>query len=264
MAERMSAPDVTMRVTDGRADVVLANRAHHNAMTLDMWRRLRDLAGTCAGDENVHVVVVRGDGTDAFCAGADITEFLEFRHHPDAIRTYDAAVAEAEDAVSSIGKPTVAAMRGVCMGGGVTIAAACDVRLAADDLRIAIPAARLGVAYPRSTVSRLVDLVGGGPAFDLLATARAVGAEEALRMGLVNQVGPAETLDERVAAYVRLLRRAAPLSIRAARLAVRAAQHPSPELLAELAEIEAAAADSDDYREGIAAFLDKRPPRFGH
>jgi enoyl-CoA hydratase/carnithine racemase len=259
----LPVPDVTVRVTDGTAEVAIANRARRNAMTLAMWRRLREVAEACAGDGAVEVVVVRGAGEEAFCAGADISEFQEFRHDPDAIRTYDAAVAAAEAALWSLGKPSVAALRGACMGGGVTIAAACDVRLAADDVRLAIPAARLGVTYPRSTVRRLVDLVGGGAAFDLLATARVVEAEEALRLGLVNQVGPPETLDERVAAYVRLLRRAAPLSVRAARLAVRAALRPDDaEAQAELDGVEAAAAASEDYREGIAAFLDKRPPRF--
>jgi enoyl-CoA hydratase len=260
----LMTPRLRLDVLKRVARITIENARRRNAMTLQMWERIPALAAKCGQELDVRCVVITGEGAEAFSAGADISEFRRHRLDARAIQRYDAAVVEAVTAIAGIGKPTLAVMRGICIGGGAALAIACDLRFAATDLRFAIPAARLGTLYPRVTVRRLVDLIGSSGALDLLLSARTVFAEEALRLGLVNRVGAPTELEAIAEEYVEAILNGALLSIRGAWLSVRAAERwgDSATVNAELDEIEEAVAMSADYQEGISAFLEKRPPKF--
>jgi len=255
----------TSETTGAVARIRVDNPARRNAMTYEMWRDLASAVDRLGHDPAVRVVVVEGAGGH-FVSGADISEFEARRGTAEAVAAYNAAVDAATAALASCPKPTLARITGVCIGGGLGIAMACDLRLAAGDARFAIPAARLGIAYPLEDVRRLVELVGPAAATDILCTGRTLGAAEALALGLVNRVAAADDLDRMVEETAGALAANAPLSIAASRAAVRAmlpGATAADRAAAELAAERCAA--SADYAEGRRAFMEKRPPRFqGH
>jgi enoyl-CoA hydratase/carnithine racemase len=256
--------DVRVEVEPGIGWIVISQPARRNALNRAMWRRLAEIVNELAARDDVGCLVLRGEGTAAFSAGADVSELGGAAPDVDsADAAYSGVVAAAETALVDCPKLTVAMLHGICMGGGVVLALACDLRFADDGLRFAIPAARLGVVYPPPTVARLARLIGPSAALDLLASAREVGSEEALKLGLVNRVKAAPDLETAVREYSGQVASGAQLSIRGAKLAVRAAEEPANQALRdELDAVQRAAAASGDHREGIAAFLQKRPPRF--
>jgi enoyl-CoA hydratase/carnithine racemase len=245
-----------------RGLIVLDQPSRLNAMTLAMWRQLEGAMAELANDDRITTIVVRGMGS-AFSAGADITEFASLRSTPSDIDRYEANVAAAQRALLETRKPTIALLHGACSGGGAVIALCCRIRFADDSLRFSIPAARIGLVYDRVAVGRLVAAVGPALAYDMLISARTLTSDEALRTGLVNAVIPAADLDRHVEEYTDRVAMLAPISQRGAWAAVRAAEEPTEEKWRlELAELERAAFASADYQEAVAAFLDKRPPRF--
>jgi enoyl-CoA hydratase/carnithine racemase len=256
--------DLVSSDRDGPIGTVTLNQPKkHNAMTLAMWEELRRSVDELDEDPGVRVVVVRGAGAGAFCAGADITEFLEKRANAEQNESYTRAYVEAQDRIAAARKPTIAMIHGVCAGGGTGIALACRLRFCDDRLRFSIPAARLGVVYDFGSVARLVGCVGPSFAYDILVSARAVGAEEALRLGLVNEVHPHEELEARVVDYARRVAEHSPISIEGTGVVVDAVGDPDNEALRrEAHEFEHRSASSDDYLEGIRAFLEKRKPVF--
>lgn len=243
--------------------VTLSQPDRLNALTLAMWRELRDAVVSLARDPIVRVIVVRGEGGADFSAGADISEFSRVRGSAGAAQVYTGAVGDALQALLDARRPTIAQVHGACVGGGAAIAVACMMRFVDDGLRFAITAARLGVVYEGEAIGALVRLVGPGRALDILLSGRSVGAAEALRIGLANEVVSAPELETRVREYAEILAANAPISMEGAIVAVRAAQgRASAESEAELRELKRKAIESDDYREGTQAFLDKRRPRF--
>lgn len=251
------------REPEGIAWIVLRNPERRNAVRLEMWQAIPDVVARLAADPSVRVLALRGAGEEAFASGADISEFSTHRQDAASARAYEAVTARAFAALSSFERPVVAVIRGICIGGGLALAATADLRLAADDARIALPAARLGLGYHLSGVERLVDLVGASVAAELFFTARQYDASEALRIGLVNRVVPAAELDDFAARYLRDIARNAPLTLRAAKGAIAEVRRD-----AERRDVDtvnrmiAACFESADYAEGVAAFLAKRPPRF--
>lgn len=243
--------------------IVLSHPERRNALTLEMWGELADAVGALAADPEVRVVVVRGDGNDAFSAGADISEFPRRRTEPADVRHYQERVVRAERALIALRKPTIALMHGACAGGGAGIALSCAVRFADDRLRFSIPAARLGVVYEREIVARLMREVGPAATLDVLVSARTIDAAEALRIGLVSAVWPADALEARVMRYADAIAQNAPLSVLGAWLAIKVAeQSETPRWGEEFEQVRAQALESDDYREGVRAFLEKRRPTF--
>jgi enoyl-CoA hydratase/carnithine racemase len=208
-------------------------------MTLAMWRELAKGVQQLDARDDIAAVVIRGAGQYAFCAGADVSEFQSVRHNARAIAAYDRAIAAAEDAIATTRVPTIAMMHGICAGGGAAIALACDLRFAGEDLRFSIPAAKLRAVYPASTVTRLVRIAGRGAALDVLASARIVDGREALALRLVDRMVASDGLESFVLGYATALGRHASLSIRAALLAVRAAEDPSNvRIRAELRQVQ--------------------------
>jgi enoyl-CoA hydratase len=256
--ERMIA-----RVEGAVARVIFNNPARHNAVGYDMWLAVPRILAALAGDGAVRCVVLEGAGDKAFVSGADISEFGEKRDSADAVRLYNEAVDAATSALHAFAKPVIAKIRGYCIGGGMAIAIAADLRLAAADARFGIPAARLGLGYAFPGVKRLVDIVGPAFAREIFFTARRFDAAEALAMGLVNRVVDPAALEERVAETARSIAANAPLTVAAAKLCIgEALKDAGGRDLEACAQAVAACFASEDYAEGRAAFAAKRDPVF--
>ena len=259
----MGTPTLHYRTDGPVARLTIDNPARRNAMTLDMWAALPELVRRAEADPEVRVILLRGAGEAAFCAGADITQFSDKRSGEARGRVYDGAVEAAQAALSAAGKPTVAYVRGVCFGGGVGIALSCDLRVAAADARFRIPAARLGLGYAFANVELVAGRIGASAAADLLFTARTVDAEEARRLGIVGRVFGTEQADAAVEELVAAIGGNAPLTLRAVKRALVELARPAAER--DTGAVDAllrACLDSEDYREGQAAFKEKREPRF--
>ena len=205
---------------DGVAWLVLRNPERLNAVRLEMWQVIPPLIRELEADPAVAVVVMRGDGMEAFASGADISEFSTHRKDAASASAYERTTAHAFTALTAFAKPLIAMIHGVCIGGGLALAASADLRIAADDARFALPAARLGLGYHLNGVERLVRLLGPSAAAELFFTARRYDAAEALRIGLVNQVVPKEDLEAFTALRARHRRQ------RAAHAARREARDP--------------------------------------
>jgi enoyl-CoA hydratase/carnithine racemase len=249
-------------VDTGIGLITFNNPERRNAMSVEMWRGLVDILDRFEADESVRVVVLTGAGAKAFVSGADISQFDSQRADANAQREYDKLTSGGRERLAAFPRPVIARIRGYCLGGGLGLAMQADIRIAAEDSEFGIPAARLGVAYGPAMVRQLVSLVGPGHARMLLYSGNRIDANEAARIGLVNQVVADEDLSDVVVDLARGIADNAPLSVRAAKLAVAAAVDPDGADTAELDAAVAACFDSEDYKEGRAAFAGKRPPRF--
>ncbi len=235
----------------------------HNALNAAVWSGLKEAVVDLDRAPEIRVIVVRGAGDKAFISGADIREFEEIRGDSTAARAYDQLSEETWGALESCSTPIIAMVNGLCYGGGVSVAASCDLRIASAEARFAIPALRLGLAYPLHAVERLVQIVGAGTASDLLLTGRVVGADEAVRLGLVHRVSPAEQLQDLVRREAEGMASGAPRTLAAHKLAIQQVAKASAERdTAAIRDAIRHCFDSEDYREGVRAFLEKRPPRF--
>ena len=264
MSETLSADEALLLRIDGAvAEIVINNPARHNAVSLPMWQRLGDLLDGLAKDDAVRVLVLSGAGGKAFAAGADISRFESERATAEASRHYNSVSAAASTKLYEFPRPTIARINGYCIGGGLALALCCDLRIAATDATFAIPAAKLGLGYALPGMKRLVEVVGPAAAMDIFFTARRLGAEEALRIGLVNQVVPVEQLVATVAETTDRICRNAPLTVAAAKAAIRElSKLPDQQDHAAIACMVEACFASEDFKEGRRAFLEKRPPRF--
>jgi enoyl-CoA hydratase len=245
------------------ATVTFNNPAKLNALSRDMRAALPDLLKTLNGDTEVRVIVVTGAGDRAFASGADISEFGDQRTRPEARGAYDRGQAALTGAWAEVDKPVIAMIRGYCLGGGLLTALASDIRIASDDSQFGIPAARLGLGYGFGGVTALLNLVNPATAAEILFSARRFPAAEALRMGLINQIVPVDRLHDTVYGLADSIARNAPLTIAAAKSAIRAAAQPPEQR--DLARVQAqieACFRSADYLEGQRAFAEKRPPEF--
>jgi enoyl-CoA hydratase len=249
---------------DGNVATVVFNRAEvRNAISLAMWGEIAEITQRLAEDDSVRAILFRGAGEKAFASGADISEFQENRKDKATAVAYNKTVETAEAAIRHCGKPTIAMIYGFCMGGGMAIAMACDLRFAATGSRFGIPAARLGIIYDFDSVHQLVGLVGPGYAKDILFSARSLDAEEAFRIGLIQRLLPAAELESHTLDYLKVVAANAPLSVRGAKAQVAAIFEGATEAhrdQMQTARLETF--DSEDYKEGTRAFLEKRPPRF--
>jgi enoyl-CoA hydratase/carnithine racemase len=239
------------------------NPARHNAVSIDMWQAVPDILAEFERDDAIRVVVLHGAGGKAFVSGADISEFEEKRASAEAVAAYNEISTRASAAIIHFPKPTIAMIQGYCIGGGLALALCCDLRLAADNSRFAVPAAKLGLGYAYDGIKRLIDVVGPSFAKEIFYTARQFDTAEALQMGLVNRVVPAAEIETYVRDTAGMIGGNAPLTIRAVKLNVNeAVKDPGQrDLAAAQAAVDACFA-SVDYVEGRTAFLEKRKPAF--
>jgi enoyl-CoA hydratase/carnithine racemase len=245
------------------ATVVFSNVERRNAVTYDMWRDFPLRLAELGADPQVRVVVVQGDGDRAFISGADISQFERMRDTEDAQASYNRAVDAAYQAPVLCPKPVIAKIRGYCFGGGLGLAAACDLRMCSDDSSFRMPAARMGLGYSFTGLRRFVQVLGAANAADIFYSARVFDANDALRMGLVSRVVPPADLDAAVDAWTALVADNAPLTVAAGKRAIRAALEDRVDRDIEaLAAAIHACVTSSDYREGRTAFMEKRAPKF--
>jgi len=245
------------------ATLVFHNPERHNSLSLQMWQDAAAALDEFAAADEVRAIIVTGSGEKSFASGADISEFEKVRANAEGAATYDIALERFWTALGDNPKPTIAKIRGFCLGGGLNIAACCDLRVCGESSRFGVPAAKLGLGYGVSTMRRLVAIAGPQFALEMLLTARHFTSGEARDIGLVNHVVPDAEVESYVRTMVEGIARNAPLTIRAAKGVIH-------ELLEDASKQDLAAADtlvkdcfdSEDYREGRRAFLEKRKPEF--
>lgn len=252
---------LTSRMSGGIGEIVIDRPARRNALTFAMWNGLADLVEEMSSRPDARVIVLRGEGGH-FSAGADIGEFDSLRGDAAGARRYEAANSRAFAAVRMAPVPVITAIRGICFGGGFGLAAAADLRLATPDALFAVPAARLGLAYPQDAMIDIVSSTGPQMARYLAFTGARITASDALACGFLLEISDADALDARVSEIARGIAANAPLSVRASKLSIAAAVTGDRDAARMAQETGDLTFESPDYAEGRAAFRDKRPPRF--
>lgn len=261
--EPASAPSSSDLLYEQRGAIAILtfNRPDaRNAMTWDMYQGLYDACERVDADESVRVFVLRGAGDKAFVAGTDISQFRAFtspQHALDYEKSQNRNIGRVED----VKKPTIAMIRGFAVGGGASIALACDLRIAATDAKIGVPVARtLGNTLSMTTLARIVQYIGPSRTKELLFTARLIGAEEGRAAGVFNEVVPPEQLEARTIEVAEQIAANAPLTIRSIKEGVRRLMEHAR--IGEAEDLVQMAYQSHDFKEGVDAFLNKRPPRW--
>jgi enoyl-CoA hydratase/carnithine racemase len=248
---------------DGVGLITFNQPEKRNAMSMEMWTGLGDILDEFAEDSSVSCVILTGSGNKAFVSGADISQFEKNRNSADAQVLYDKATSVGRNKLIAFKKPVVARIRGFCMGGGLAIAMATDIRIASSDSQFGIPAARLSIAYAPDAVRRLIDLVGPAHARMILYTAKRIDAVEAERIGLINRMTSEDDLNEVVLDIARTIADNAPLSVAASKLTIN--EMLKDEHDRDMAAVKKAMEtcfDSADFKEGRTAFMEKRAPKF--
>ncbi len=250
------------------ATVTINRPAQRNAISLDMWVALTELLRDLDADRDVRCVIITGAsspdrGTEAFSAGADISDFEQHRSDSTKGRVYNAAVDGLLETVAEIGTPVISMIRGFAAGGGCELAVATDLRIAAEGSRLGIPVARLGITIGHREMYGLVNLVGKGNALYILLSGRLLDSDEALRIGLVNQVVPADRLEEVTYKLANDIAALAPLSHAVNKKTMnQVLAKPALDLTPDEADLPLTQFDTRDYHEGFRAFLEKRRPQF--
>ncbi len=243
--------------------IIFNNPAKRNAMSMDMYEAMADALQDYARDPAIRVVLLKGAGDKAFVSGADISEFKEKRSSAESTLIYDAASNRAAKALRECPKPTIAMIRGFCMGGGMGTAVGCDIRIASDDSRFGVPAAKLGVGYRYERLKQLEALVGPSFTMEIFYTGRQFSAQEALTMGLINRLLPVVELENYVLDYANTIAGNAPLTIAAVKKSVvEMGKNESARDIAACDKMVDACFASKDYIEGRDAFMEKRKAVF--
>ena len=241
--------------------LIFNNPDRRNAVSVDMWEAIPGVLEKFNADPEVRVLVLAGAGDKAFVSGADISQFEQQRSSADAVQRYEELAEGAQLKLQTFDKPTVAMIRGYCLGAGVNIANVCDLRIASDDARLGIPAARMGLGYRASSMKNLVDIIGAANAREVMITGRQFTGAEAREMGWVNKVVPAAELEAETKKWCEMIGGNAPLTMRAAKRIIR-------EVSRNEYDVEKCRAwmkecfESADYKEGRKAFMEKRKPVF--
>ncbi len=243
--------------------IIFNNPDKHNAVSMEMWQSVPMAFDAFNQDPDVRVVILKGAGEKAFVSGADISQFKERRSSTEAVAQYNATSDSAAEAIRSCPKPTIAMVRGYCIGGGAATATNCDIRIVSDDAKFGVPAGKLGLGYRYPGVKRLTDLVGPQFTAEIFFTARQFNAQEALVMGLVNRVVPVAELESTVREYAATIARNAPLTLAAVKRAlIEYGKDDDKRDLALCDKMVNHCFTSEDYKEGQTAFMEKRKPQF--
>ncbi|KKK38652.1 hypothetical protein WQ57_07680 [Mesobacillus campisalis] len=253
-----------MEVEDDIGTIYINRPEKRNALTYDMWLDLADLVDACNSNPEIKVIIFRSTTGKAFSAGADIGEFKTMRYTAEGAEKYNDATMVLEEKIAQSIKPSIAMISGFCVGGGCEIAVACDFRFSDSTGRFGITPAKLGLIYNTPGTKNLVDLVGPSNAKDILFTGRIINAEEAMQMGLINRMIEPVQLEQETYEFARLICQNAQMAVRGSKTIINKVLHGDVKDSEETAELVLQSFVSDDYREGVSAFLEKRKPNFNY
>src|SRR5579883_1312325 len=254
---------ILQNVMDGVGIVTFNNPEKRNAMSIEMWEGFGRALTELRDDAAVRVVILRGAGDKAFMSGADISQFEKNRHNAEASEEYNRKSDAQRALLANFPKPTIACIRGFCLGGGMQVAMSADMRFAAHNSQFGIPAAKLGIAYGYDGLKHLVSLVGPSQARLLMYTGMRIDSAEALRIGLVDRVFDEGKLWDETLEIDRTISNNAPLSITASKITIaQVLKDKGDRDMAAVKAIATACMDSEDFREGRQAFMEKRKPKF--
>ena len=259
----MTTNKMILNIKSNVAYITFNNPEKHNAVSLDMWDSLEEMLNQCEKDHNVRVVVLNGAGGKSFVSGADISKFEKERSTKEAVLHYNSRTQKVYERLESFPKPTIAMIDGYCIGGGLNVAVCCDIRICSKKSQFAMPAAKLSLGYPFSSIKRLFDIMGPGMSKHFMFTAERILADEALSCGLVQKLVEDGNLEEFVNNYAEKIAGNAPLTIKAMKnIGIEILKNPNDRNLEECKKLAEACFDSNDYVEGRRAFMEKRKPNF--
>lgn len=261
MIDNSTLANIHSYVEDKVGYIILDNPSRLNAISLSMWEKIGLLLEEYKNNKSIRCVALKGKGTKAFSAGADISEFNDNRSRSDSVLKYDNISKNTLQILQNFSKPTIALIDGYCIGGGLATALSCDIRLASKKSTFAIPAAKLGLAYDYLGIKKLRDIIGPSRAKYIFFTARQFASNEALQMGIIEQVFNNSDFDLCTLEVLNSISYNAPLTIASAKLAIDADPHDN-EMIERCKEFEQICFSSKDYEEGRLAFSEKRKPIF--
>jgi enoyl-CoA hydratase len=261
-ALKTTTENIYLEKKESIATIYLNRPEKRNAMNYEMWCKLPELLQEVDSDPKLKVLVLRGVNEVAFCAGADISEFKKIRSNSETSRLYDQATFRAFDTLSNMKKPTIALIQGYCVGGGAGLALACDLRFSDHDGRFGITPSKLGLVYSTAATKRIVDIAGASRALDILMSGRIMDVQEAFHIGFVDRIIDSDKIEMETYEYVNLIASRAQYTVRAAKRIVREILNGATDSSEEIQQLIEDAYDTDDYKEGVQAFMEKRKPNF--
>ena len=259
----MTTEKMLSRVEEGVGYITFNNPEKHNAVSIEMWDALEKILDEFRSSQEIRVIVLNGAGGKSFVSGADISKFDKERSSKEAVLSYNKRTQKVYELLETFPKPTIAMIDGYCIGGGLNLAVCCDIRICSEKSKFAMPAAKLSLGYPFSSIKRLFDVMGPGMAKHFMFTAEKISASEALACGLVQKLVSAENIETYVRDYALTISHNAPLTIKAMKqIGIEILKNPDERDLLLCEQLASACFDSEDYKEGRKAFMEKRKPNF--
>lgn len=259
----MTTEKMLSRVKDGVGYITFNNPDKHNAVSIEMWDALEQILDGFRSSKDIRVIVLNGAGGKAFVSGADISKFDKERSSKEAVLSYNKRTQKVYENLETFPKPTIAMIDGYCIGGGLNLAVCCDIRICSEKSKFAMPAAKLSLGYPFSSIKRLFDVMGPGMAKHFMFTAEKISASEALACGLVQKLVSEDSIDSYVKDYALNIANNAPLTIKAMKqIGIEILKNSDERDLLLCEKLASACFDSEDYKEGRKAFMEKRKPNF--
>ncbi len=259
----MTNSKMILEIKEGVGYITFNNPEKHNAVSLEMWETLGEMMLQLERDNNVRVVVLKGAGGKSFVSGADISKFDKDRSSKEQVLNYNKRTGKIYHRIETFPKPTIAMIDGYCIGGGLNLAVCCDIRICSEKSQFAMPAAKLSLGYPLSSIKRLFDTMGPGISKHFMFTADRISSTEALNFGLVQKLVKNEDLEDFVKDYAEKISINAPLTIKAMKqIGIEILKNPEDRDLELCEQLVSDCFDSEDYKEGRKAFMEKRKPSF--
>ena len=259
----MTTNKMLSRIDNGVGYITFNNPEKHNAVSIEMWDALETMLDSFRSNDRVRVIVLNGAGGKSFVSGADISKFDKERSSKEAVLSYNKRTQKVYENLESFPKPTIAMINGYCIGGGLNLAVCCDIRICSEKSKFAMPAAKLSLGYPFSSIKRLFDVMGPGMAKHFMFTADKISAAEALSGGLVQKLISEKDIETFVKDYALTISKNAPLTIKAMKqIGVEILKNPDERDLLICEQLASACFDSEDYKEGRKAFMEKRQANF--
>jgi enoyl-CoA hydratase len=259
----MTKEKMLSKSENGVGYITFNNPEKHNAVSIEMWDALVTILNDFKNNKDIRVIVLIGAGGKSYVCGADISKFDKERSSKEAVLNYNKKTQMVYELLETFPKPTIAMINGYCIGGGLNLAVCCDIRICSQKSKFAMPAAKLSLGYPFSSIKRLFDIMGPGMAKHFMFTADRINADEALTCGLVQKLVPEDTLVNFVKEYALTISKNAPLTIRAMKqIGIEILKNPDDRDLVLCEELASVCFDSEDYKEGRNAFMEKRPANF--